>query len=57
MDLCQAQWIGQDGIEELTYIVLAAYTESSNRLYIGKQANKAAARRLRGEIGEMIAER
>lgn len=43
---------GEDGDEDL-----ADYTESNQRLYIGKDANRAAARRLRGEIGEMIAER
>ena len=33
---------------------LAENTEANERLHVGKGANKAAARRLRGEIGEMI---
>ena len=33
---------------------LAEYTEANERLHLGKGANKAAARRLKGEIGEMI---
>jgi GC-rich sequence DNA-binding factor len=35
---------------------LAEYTEAKDRLYIGKKANKDAARRMKGEIGEMIAD-
>lgn len=36
---------------------LAMYTEANDKLYIGKKANKDAARRLRTEIGEMIEDR
>ncbi|WVQ79421.1 hypothetical protein IAT38_001518 [Cryptococcus sp. DSM 104549] len=36
---------------------LAEFTEAKDKLYLGKKANKAAARRLRGEIGEMIDDR
>ncbi|ORY34945.1 nineteen complex-related protein 2-domain-containing protein [Naematelia encephala] len=36
---------------------LADYTEAKERLFIGKDANKAASRRLKGEIGELIADR
>ncbi|OXG25371.1 GC-rich sequence DNA-binding factor [Cryptococcus neoformans Ze90-1] len=36
---------------------LADYTGSKDKLFLGKNANKAAARRLRGEIGELIADR
>jgi GC-rich sequence DNA-binding factor len=36
---------------------LADFTGASDRLHLGKSANKAAARRLKGEIGEMIADR
>jgi GC-rich sequence DNA-binding factor len=36
---------------------LAGYTEAKDRLYIGKKANKEAARRVRGEMDEMIADR
>lgn len=43
---------GEDGDEGL-----ADYTGVNERLYIGKKANKAAARRLKGEIGELIDER
>lgn len=42
---------GEDGDEGL-----ADYTGANDRVYLGKGANKAAARRLKGEIGEMIAE-
>jgi hypothetical protein len=38
-------------------VELAEYTEANDRLYLGKKANKAAARRMKGEIGEMIADR
>ncbi|WWD04119.1 hypothetical protein V865_002185 [Kwoniella europaea PYCC6329] len=41
-----------DGDEDM-----AEYTEAKDKLYLGREANKAAARRLKGEIGEMIAER
>ncbi|WWC93055.1 uncharacterized protein L201_008019 [Kwoniella dendrophila CBS 6074] len=41
-----------DGDEDM-----AEYTEANDKLYLGREANKAAARRLKGEIGEMIAER
>ena len=36
---------------------MAEYTEANDKLYLGKKANKSAARRLKGEIGEMIADR
>jgi hypothetical protein len=36
---------------------MADYTEANERLFLGKKANKTAARRLQGEIGEMIADR
>ena len=36
---------------------LADYTEVNDKVFLGKSANKAAARRMRGEIGEMIEER
>ncbi|KGB78044.2 GC-rich sequence DNA-binding factor [Cryptococcus deuterogattii R265] len=36
---------------------LADYTGAKDKLFLGKNANKAAARRLRGEIGELIADR
>ncbi|KAK8849483.1 hypothetical protein IAR55_004817 [Kwoniella newhampshirensis] len=41
-----------DGDEDM-----ADYTEANERLHLGKNANKAAARRLKGEIGELIADR
>ncbi|WWC65639.1 uncharacterized protein I303_108259 [Kwoniella dejecticola CBS 10117] len=41
-----------DGDEDM-----ADYTEANDKLYLGREANRAAARRLKGEIGEMIAER
>ncbi|WWD20108.1 hypothetical protein CI109_104583 [Kwoniella shandongensis] len=41
-----------DGDEDM-----AEYTEANERMHLGKSANKAAARRLKGEIGEMIADR
>ncbi|KAL1412967.1 hypothetical protein Q8F55_000716 [Vanrija albida] len=43
---------GDEGDEDL-----ADYTEQNSRLYLGKQANKRAAARLKGEIGELIADR
>ena len=33
---------------------MADYTEANDRLHLGKTANKAAARRMKGEIGELI---
>lgn len=36
---------------------LADYTEVNERVQLGKGANRAAARRLKGEIGELIADR
>ena len=36
---------------------MADYTEANERLFLGKQANKSAARRLKGEIGELIDDR
>ena len=36
---------------------MADFTEANDKIYLGKNANKAAARRLRGEIGELIADR
>lgn len=36
---------------------MADFTEANERLFLGKKANKSAARRLKGEIGEMIADR
>jgi len=42
---------------ELTLADLAEYTEQNDKLYLGKKANKAAARRMKGEIGEMIDDR
>jgi len=36
---------------------MAEYTEANEKMYLGKNANKSAARRLKGEIGEMIADR
>ncbi|ODN78431.1 hypothetical protein L202_04069 [Cryptococcus amylolentus CBS 6039] len=41
-----------DGDEDM-----AEFTEAKDRLYLGKDAKKAAARRLRGEIGDLIADR
>ncbi|WWC73495.1 uncharacterized protein I206_107465 [Kwoniella pini CBS 10737] len=41
-----------DGDEDM-----AEYTEANDKLYLGRDANRAAARRLKGEIGEMIADR
>lgn len=41
-----------DGDEDL-----ADYTGANDRLFLGKEANRAAARRMRNEMGEMIAER
>jgi GC-rich sequence DNA-binding factor len=35
---------------------MADYTEANSRLPLGKNANRLAARRLKGEIGEMIDE-
>lgn len=43
---------GEEGDEDF-----ASYTEANDRLAIGREANRIAARRLKGEIGEMIAER
>lgn len=43
---------GEEGDE-----AMAEYTGANDRLYLGKEASKAAARRMKGEIGEMIAER
>lgn len=43
---------GEEGDEDF-----ASYTEANDRLAIGREANRNAARRLKGEIGEMIAER
>lgn len=43
---------GEEGDEDL-----ASYTEANDRLAIGREANRTAARRLKGEISEMIAER
>ena len=43
---------GEEGDEEL-----AEYTEVNDKLFLGKKANKSAARRMRGEMGEMIDER
>ncbi|BEI96045.1 hypothetical protein CcaverHIS631_0109940 [Cutaneotrichosporon cavernicola] len=40
---------GEDGDEDL-----ADYTGANDRLYLGKNANKRAAQRLKGEIGELI---
>lgn len=42
---------GEEGDEDF-----ASYTEANDRLAIGREANRTAARRLKGEIGEMIAE-
>lgn len=36
---------------------MADFTEVNDRLHLGKGANRAAARRLKGEIGELIDER
>ncbi|WVF68661.1 hypothetical protein IAT40_003432 [Kwoniella sp. CBS 6097] len=41
-----------DGDEDL-----AAFTTDNDKVYLGREANKAAARRMRGEMGELIAER
>ncbi|WRT69477.1 uncharacterized protein IL334_006463 [Kwoniella shivajii] len=41
-----------DGDEDM-----AEYTEAKDKLFLGRDANRAAARRLKGEIGEMIADR
>ncbi|WVQ75090.1 hypothetical protein IAR50_004699 [Cryptococcus sp. DSM 104548] len=41
-----------DGDEDM-----ADFTEAKDRLYLGRDAKKAAARRLRGEIGDLIADR
>jgi GC-rich sequence DNA-binding factor len=43
---------GEDGDEDL-----ADYTGVNDRLYLGKGANKRAAQRLKGEIGELIEDR
>lgn len=43
---------GEEGDEDF-----AMYTEAHDRLALGRDANRTAARRLKGEIGEMIAER
>lgn len=43
---------GEDGDEGLE-----DYTGANDRLYIGKSANKRAAQRLKGEIGELIEDR
>lgn len=43
---------GEEGDEHF-----ASYTEANDRLAIGREANRTAARRLRGEIGELIADR
>lgn len=44
--------IGDEGDEDL-----ADYTEAKDRLYIGRDQNRTAARRMKGDIGEMIEER
>ncbi|WVQ96196.1 hypothetical protein IAU59_003299 [Kwoniella sp. CBS 9459] len=41
-----------DGDEDL-----AAFTTDNDKVYLGREANKAAARRMRGEMGELIADR
>ncbi|OCF37062.1 GC-rich sequence DNA-binding factor [Kwoniella heveanensis BCC8398] len=41
-----------DGDEDL-----AAFTTDNDKVYLGREANKAAARRIRGEMGELIADR
>ncbi|WVR08253.1 hypothetical protein IAU60_005300 [Kwoniella sp. DSM 27419] len=41
-----------DGDEDL-----AEFTGVNDKLYLGREANKAAARRMRGEMGELIADR
>lgn len=38
------------------YEDLAEFTEANTRMPLGKNANRLAARRLKGEIGEMIDE-
>ncbi|ORX37954.1 nineteen complex-related protein 2-domain-containing protein [Kockovaella imperatae] len=43
---------GEEGDEDL-----ADYTEVNDKIFLGKKANKAAARRLRGDIGDMIEDR
>jgi GC-rich sequence DNA-binding factor len=43
---------GDDGDEDL-----ADYTGSADRLYLGKEANRSAARRMRAEMGELIDDR
>jgi GC-rich sequence DNA-binding factor len=36
---------------------MANFTEANERMFLGKSANKSAARRLKGEIGELIDDR